>query len=127
MLGEGVKARIYRALSSKNYDEVDKVEKQLEKLKSSQTYINITGTQYYRHFEPFREGTVVDLIREPDNPHDRDAIRVDINGETVGYVANSRYTLTDEVKSVTDIKDTKSTQAEVQFILFNEFIIAKLI
>ena len=126
-LGEPVKARICAALSVKNYDQVDKAEKQLKELKSSETYINITGIHYYHHFEPFREGTIVDLIREPDNPHDRNAIRVEINGETVGYVANNRYTLIKEVKSATDIKDTKSTQAEVQFILFNEWVIAKLI
>ena len=127
LLGEGVKARIYKALSFKNYDEVDKAKKQLEKLKSSETYINITGTLYYKHFEPFKEGTVVDLIKEPDNPHDKNAIRVEINGETVGYVANSKYTLIKEVKSATDIKNKGSTQAEVQFILFNEWVIAKLI
>lgn len=127
LLGEGVKARICRALSVKNYDEVDRADRQLKKLKTDETYINITGTQYYKHFEPFKEGTVVDLIREPDNPHDRNAIRVEISGETVGYVANSKYTLIKEVKSATDIKDTRSTQAEVQFILLGEWVIAKLI
>ncbi len=126
-LGEPVKARIFKARLLKNYDEVNKTEKQLEKLKSPGTYINITGIRYYQHFEPFKEGTIVDLIKEPNNPHDKDAIRVEIKNETVGYVANSKYTLIEEVKSATDIKDTHSTQAEVQFILFNEWIIAKLI
>ena len=126
-LGEPVKARICKALSVKNYEEVDKAEKQLKKLKPAETYINITGTQHYRNFEPFKEGTIVDLIKEPDNPHDKDAIRVEINGETIGYVANSKYTLINEVKSATDIKDIQSSQAEVQFILFNEWVIAKLI
>ena len=127
LLGEGVKAKIYKALSFKNYDEVDNAEKQLEKLKPDETYINITGTRFYRNFEPFKEGTIVDLIKEPHNPHDKNAIRVEVNGETVGYVANSKYTLIKEVKSATDIKNNLSTQAEVQFILFNEWIIAKLI
>ena len=126
-LGEGVKARICQALAAKRYDEVDKAEKQLKKLKSSETYINITGTRYYRNFAPFREGTIVDLIRESDNPHDRYAIRVEINGETVGYVANNQYTLIKEVKSARDLKYSKSTRAEVQFILFNKWVIAKLI
>ena len=126
-LGEGVKARICQALGAKRYDEADKAEKQLKKLKSSETYINITGTQYYKNFAPFREGTIVDLIRESDNPHDRHAIRVEIKGETVGYVANNQYTLIKEVKSARDLKYVKLTQAEVQFILFNEWVIAKLI
>ena len=106
---------------------MEKAEKQLKKLKLSETYINITGIHNYKHFEPFKEGTVVDLVKEPDNPHDRNAIRVEISGETVGYVANSKYTLIKQVKSAKDIKNTKSTKAEVQFILFNEWVIAKLI
>ena len=126
-LGEPVKARICNALGAKRYDEADKAEEQLKQLKSSETYINITGTQYYRNFAPFRQGTIVDLIREPDNPHDRYAIRVDIKGETVGYVANNQYTLIKEVKSARNLKHSKSTRAEVQFILFNQWVIAKLI
>ena len=126
-LGDPVKAKVCNALAVKNYDEVDEVEKQLKKLKPNEKYINITATQYYRNFAPFKEGVIVDLIREPDNPHDRDAIRAEINGETVGYVANSRHTLIKEVKSATDIKYTSPTQAEVQFILFGEWVVAKLI
>ena len=126
-LGDPVEASITRALGAKRYDEVEKAEKQLEKLKPSETYINITGIDYYQGFAPFKEGTVADLITEPDNPHDRNAIRVEINGETVGYVANSEYTLIWEVKSARDIKDTNSRHAEVQFILLNNWVIAKLI
>lgn len=70
---------------------------------------------------------IVDLIREPGNPHDKDAIMVVLDGETVGYVANSRYTAIKEVKSATDIKDIDFSQAEVQFILFRKWVIAKLI
>jgi len=126
-LGEPVKAWICRCLAGKDYETVDKVEKQLKKMKSGGTYINITGIHFYQGFEPFKEGTIVDLIREPDNPHDSDAIRVEVDGETVGYVANGRHTAIKEVSSATDIKDEKSTQAEVQFILFRKWVIAKLI
>ena len=127
LLGDPVKAKICNALAYEQYDEVDIADKQLKKLKKLGTYINITGINYYQGFAPFSEGTVVDLIKEPDNPHDRNAIRVEVNGETVGYVANNKYTLIKEVKSATDIKDSNATQAEVQFILFNEWVIAKLI
>ena len=126
-LDEPVKAKICLALAAKNYDEVDRAEKQLKKLKSSGTYINITGVHYYQHFAPFRQGAVVDLIREPDNPHDPYAIRVEIGGETVGYVANGRHTLINGVKSARELKNLKSAQAEVQFILLNEWVIAKVI
>ena len=126
-LGEPVKAKFCSARAYNDYDGIKKAKKQLKKLKPSETYINITGIGYYQGFKPFMEGTIVDLIKEPFNQHDRDAIRVEINGETVGYVANNKYTLINEVKSATDIKNTNSTQAEVQFILFKEWVIAKLI
>lgn len=126
-LGDPVKARVCYALAVKDYDKVDEADKQLKKLKPNETYISITGIQYYQNFAPFKEGTVVDLIKEPDNQHDPNAIRVEINGQTVGYVANSRYTLIKEVSSATDIKDSNSTQAIVQFILFGKWVIAKLI
>ena len=126
-LGEPVKASITRALGAKRYDEVDTAEKQLKTLNSSRTYINITGIHNYQGFTPFKEGTIVKLIKEPDNPHDRYAIRVELKGETVGYVANSEYTLIREVKSARDINDTTSIYAEVQFILLKKWIIAKLI
>lgn len=126
-LGEPVKAKICLGLAAGDYDEVDEAERQLKKLKSSEDYINITGTQYYRNFAPFKEGTIVDLVKERDNPHDKYAIRVEIDGETVGYVANSEYTLINEVKSAMDLKYVKLKQVELQFILFNEWVIAKLI
>lgn len=125
-LGDPVKARICYSLAVKDYEKVDNVERQLKKLTNG-TFINITGIHYYHHFEPFKEGIIVDLIKEENNQYDRDAIRVEIDGETVGYVANNKYTLIKQVKSATDIKNTQSTQAEVQFILFNEWVIAKLL
>ena len=127
LLGDPVKAKICLALAYKNYDKVDEAEKQLKKLTPYHTYINITGVGYYHSFAQFKEGTIVDLIREPQNPHDRDAIRVEINGETVGYVANTEYTLIKEVKSASWVKNLWATQAEVMFILFDEWVIAKLI
>ena len=85
-------------------------------------------TQKAKEFlRTLKVGTPMILAAEPDNPHDRDAIRVESRGETVGYVANSKYTLIKEVKSATDIKNTVSAHAEVQFILFDEWVIAKLI
>ena len=126
-LGDPVKAWVCYALAAKDYSKVEEAERQLKRLKPTGTYINITGIHNYQHFAPFREGTVVDLVREPDNPHDSFAIRVEIGGETVGYVANSRYTLIKEVKSARDIKDSNATQAIVQFILFGKWVVAKLI
>lgn len=126
-LGDPVKGWICRALAVKDYEKVDMIEKQIKKLSLYHRYINITGIHNYKHFEPFKEGVIVDLIKELNNPYDRDAIRVELNGETVGYVANSEYTLIKEVKSASQIIHTRFTQAEVMFILLNKWVIAKLI
>ena len=69
------------------------------------------------------------LIREPDNEHDPDAIRVDINGKPVGYVANSKWTLIDEAKSATEIKDIikDDQKAKIMFVYLDEYYLAKLI
>lgn len=109
-------------------DEIRELDSQVEFLKSStDTLINITGTRFYFGMEPFEKGVVVDLIKENDNEHDPDAIRVEIEGETVGYVANNEYTLIDNVKSATEIRKLKLSKAEVMLIYLDEYVIARLI
>ncbi len=49
----------------------------------------LAGSQYYAVGELWREmrvGDRLDLIREPDNRHDRNAIRVEWRGHKLGYV-----------------------------------------
>ena len=49
----------------------------------------LAGSQYYAVGEQWREmqvGDHLDLIREPDNRHDRKAIRVEWRGEKLGYL-----------------------------------------
>ena len=109
-------------------DEARELDMQAEFLKSSKdTLINITGTRFYLGLEPFVRGTVVDLVREPDNEHDPDAIRVEMNGETLGYVANNDYTLIDNVKSATEIKKLNAKRAEVVMVYLDTYVIAKLV
>lgn len=49
-------------------------------------YLKIVGIRYYKGIA--REGEYVNLVREPTNPYDRNAIRVDnMGGEKVGHVA----------------------------------------
>ena len=54
-----------------------------------------------------------------------DACRVyrDSTGRRISF----EYTLIKEVKSARDLKYVKLSKAEVQFILFDEWVIAKLI
>ena len=53
-LDEPVKAWICRSLAGKDYETVDKVEKQLKEMKTGGTYINITGIHYYKGFSRLR-------------------------------------------------------------------------
>lgn len=129
-LGRQVQAKKCFLLASGCIDEIKELEEKEKMIKNSKdTLINITGTKFYKGSSPFKPGTVVDLVKEPQNGHDRNAIRVEINHETVGYVGNSSRTVPDGVKSATQISDkfTNTAKAEVMFFYLNGYVIAKLI
>ena len=49
----------------------------------------LAGSQYYalaQAWEQIRPGDRLTLTREPDNRHDRNAVRVDWNGQQLGYI-----------------------------------------
>jgi hypothetical protein len=49
----------------------------------------LAGSQYYalgEHWSALRVGDPLELIREPNNRHDRQAIRVEWRGHQLGYV-----------------------------------------
>lgn len=126
-LGQSIESRICYMRAEGFTDQIKELESQLEFIKSTtETLISITGTRFYFGIEIFTPGLTVDLVREPDNEHDGDAVRVEIEGETVGYVANSEYTLIENIKSATDIKEMDLKKAEVIFIYMDEYVIAKL-
>ena len=109
-------------------DEIRMLDEQAELLNTSkEPLINITGTRFYHGMEPFRKGGILTLVREDDNEHDPDAIRVELEGETVGYVANNEYTLIENVKSASEIRDSDFDMAEVVMIYLDEYVIAKLV
>ena len=78
----------------------------------SAMYFTITGTCYRYGQEFFEKDMIVRLTKEPDNEHDKEAIKVELPGlGIVGYVANSPRTvegnsfsagrLYDKIKDVT--------------------------
>ena len=126
--GRKVDSQICIYLANDMYDEVERAEKQTEIIKNTKnTLICITGTRFYD--KKVNEGDIIDLIAEPKNEHDRDAIRAEKDGEAVGYVANSEYTLIDGVKSATEIKYRMEPdqKAIFMFIYFDQYWIAKLL
>lgn len=130
-LGDNIEARKFYLKSENKFDELNELENHLKLFNNykNDTLINITGYQYYKGLKIFDDGIVLKLIKDPSNEHDSDAIAVFLDNEKVGYVANSKYSVIDEVKSASDIKNLfeDSIKAEVVFIYLNELVIARLI
>ena len=127
-LGEKIESKKCYMIAEKMTDEIARMDEQAEYIKTTQdTLICITGTQLYFGPEVLEEGMTVDLVRDEENEHDSDAIRVEIEGETVGFVANSPHTMVEGVKSASQIKEIQFDKAEIKFLYLYEYVIAKLI
>ena len=60
-------------------------------------WFTLTGTNHYLGDDFLEKGMKVRLVKEPDNRHDREAIKVMMKGVGhIGYVANSPYTVVGE-------------------------------
>ena len=69
-------------------------------------YFTIAGMQFRYGSDFLERGDTVRLVKEPDNKHDREAIRVEMDGlGLVGYVANSVRTVIGESYSAGRIYD----------------------
>ncbi len=83
-------------------------------------YITITGTCHYYGQEFIEPGMTIRLIKEPDNEHDREAIRAEMDGlGKVGYVANSPHTVIGESYSAGRLYDkvADTSGATVLYVL----------
>lgn len=88
-------------------------------------YITIVGFNHYYGARPFKVGKRIKCVKEPTNIYDSEAIRAVVKGiGTVGYVANSPYTVATETKSAGGIahKVKKKFQVEVMFITSSKVI-----
>lgn len=60
-------------------------------------YFTIAGTRHHFGTDFMEKGMPVRLEKEPDNEHDKEAVKVMMEGlGLVGYVANSPYTVVGE-------------------------------
>ena len=83
-------------------------------------YITVTGLCHYYGEHPFALGQKVTLVKEPANPYDREAIRVELPGlGKVGYVANSTHTVAEGCLSAGRLYDKigDTARAKVKYIL----------
>ena len=82
-------------------------------------YFTITGTCFYHGKDFFEKDMKVKLVKEPDNPFDKEAILVKLEGlGDVGHVANSPYTVIGESYSAGRLYDKIGDTAEGT-VLFN--------
>ena len=84
------------------------------------TFFTVSGTNHYYGQEFMEPGMKVKLIKEPDNEHDSEAIRVEMKGlGKVGYVANSTYTVMGDSLSAGRLYDRigKKAKGEVVHVL----------
>lgn len=69
-------------------------------------YFTITGTHHYYGSDFLKPGMKVRLIKDHKNEFDKEAIAVKMDGlDTVGYVANSYYTVLGESYSAGRLYD----------------------
>lgn len=127
-LNDLVEAQKAYLIAYKEFDRLNELENQIEYINNtSDILIIITGCSFY-NFTP-ESGIIVSLVKDIENEHDPDAIAVMNDESIVGYVANSDYTLIEEVKSASDIKNIMNNEqkAEILFDYIGEYTIAKLI
>ena len=70
------------------------------------TFFTLTGTKHYFGDTFLEAGMRLELVKEPDNEHDKEAIFVTLEGlGKIGYVANSPYTVIGESMSAGRLYD----------------------
>lgn len=72
----------------------------------TKVFFTLTGTKHYFGDDFLEKGMQLELEKEPDNEHDKEAIIVKVEGlGKIGYVANSPYTVIGESMSAGRVYD----------------------
>ena len=84
-------------------------------------FFTIAGTRHHYGQDFFEKDMRVRLEKEPDNEHDREAIKVMLEGlGLVGYVANSPYTVVGESWSAGRLYDRIGDTAEGEVVFVTD-------
>lgn len=101
----------------------------MEESVTQDLFATVVGLKNYKGNQVFKLGSIVKLIKEPDNDFDTEAIKCELNyiGKT-GYLANSTKTVIKGTMSAGRIYDKieNVSFAEVKFIA-NDSVIAKVL
>lgn len=92
-------------------------------------YITIAGLQYKYGTGFLEKGLIIDLVKEPDNKIDKEAIKIELTPfGTIGYVANSVRTVIGECYSAGRIYDKIGHEAKAEVCFITPIgIIAKIL
>ena len=128
-MGMPMETRVYYLKAEGEFEKANQLSAQMEFIKNSDdVLITVSGTNFFKGLDPFENGRIFNLVKQPDNEHDSDAIAIFLADEQVGFVANSQYTLIDGVKSASEIKFIDNNQkAEVVFVFFDRYVIMRLV
>lgn len=81
-------------------------------------YITLTGCNHYFGSDFMEKGMTVQLVKEPTNEYDKEAIMVKFKGlGKCGYVANSPYTVKGETMSAGRLYDKIGDEAKAKIVL----------
>ena len=85
-------------------------------------YITVLTFKTFEKAEDLKIGDVVELIKEPENEHDKNAIKVMLNNNQIGYLANnnSKITTLEGTLSASEMQDKFKTQAKAKIIEFDK-------
>lgn len=80
-------------------------------------FITVLVMNKYEESHEVNIGDVVELVKEPGNSHDKDAIMVNLNKNQVGYIANSKgKTVLSETLSASEIQNKFKTKTTAKIL-----------
>lgn len=98
-------------------------------MKEENLYFTVNSVNMFNGIKPFKIGSIIKLVKEPENHYDSEAIRVELRyAGPSGYVANSVKTVAKGTYSGGRLYD-KILEVDfgvVEFII-NDVIIAKIL
>jgi len=81
-------------------------------------YFTLTGMNHWYGQDFLKKGMKVKLEKEPDNKHDKEAIKVSIKGlGQIGYVANSHNTVAGDSYSAGRLYDKFKKKAKAEVVM----------
>ena len=115
--------KITKNKKDKKSDSKSEINKLLENYKN-EILVTITA---FNNKNLFKKESIFNIVKEPDNSYDIEAIAVKYDNETIAYIANSVGTVVKGTMSAGRIYDKFNNDGKVEIIFVDAKIIAKLI